>query len=76
MLLITLFTEHLLKLQFALLTSITGTCQKYFICLHIYCYKTYTWTGLKFSRCCQDSPAAFLGNFLSVGRLQAEDADG
>lgn len=47
---------HLLKLQFALLTSITGTCQKYFICLHIYCSKTYTWTGLKISRCCQDSP--------------------
>lgn len=40
---------HLLKLQFALFTSITGTCQKYFICLHIYCCKTYTWTNLKIS---------------------------
>lgn len=30
-----------LKLWFALLTSITGTCQKYFICLDIYCCKTY-----------------------------------
>lgn len=30
-----------------MLTSITGTCQKYFICLYIYCCKTYTWTGFK-----------------------------
>lgn len=46
----------LVKASVALLTSITGTCQKYFICLHIYCSKTYTWTGLKISRCCQNSP--------------------
>lgn len=58
------YIAHLWKLWCALLTSITDACQMYFICLHIYFCKTYTWTGLKIYRCCQDS---FLQQFFFGG---------